>query len=371
MRLTVPVAPADLIITAVTTVVTLGGSVLAATGQPMPWPGLGLLAVACAALLWRRSHTVASLAVTVGLVALYYLAEFPPGPAALPLLVAVFFAAQLGRRTAAVIGAASAGATALVAMILKLSSAPTIVDMVAYAAVLALAVALGELSRARSERQAADRRRAIDGERLRIAQELHDLLAHQLSLINVLASAALHRRKVDQAFDSLGQIKEASRDTLRELRVVLGVLRQGDDEDLAWAPGLDRLDDLVSRTITAGLPVRLDVAGTPCPLPAAVDLAAYRIIQEALTNVLRHANAAQATVALRYGEELLEVQVDDDGKGVSAHRRSEGHGLTGMRERAYGVGGTLTAESGAKHGFRVHAVLPIASSWGSGIGAAA
>jgi signal transduction histidine kinase len=200
------------------------------------------------------------------------------------------------------------------------------------------------------------RRRATE-ERLRIARELHDVLAHKISLINVQAGAALHRRDPEQAYAALGAIKDASKDTLRELRTTLGVLRQVDEEQpLGPAPSLERLGDLVDQTQEAGLPVKLTVSGERTALPSPVDLAAYRIVQEALTNAVRHAGSATATVLVRYDSERVVVEVCDDGCGIGA---PEGNGIRGMRERAATLGGTLAAGPRPGGGFLVRASLPL------------
>nr|WP_255426921.1 sensor histidine kinase [Pseudonocardia sp. C8] len=227
--------------------------------------------------------------------------------------------------------------------------------------------AAGALWRVRRERieqvrRAAEeeRRRRAGEERLRIAQELHDVLGHHVSLINVQAGVALFLMDDDpeQARTALTEIKRASRDLLREMRSTLGVLRGVDEQAPRLpTPGLDRLDALLDEVRAAGLPVDRRTDGAPRPLPTGVDLAAYRIVQESLTNTRRHSGAAAAVVTLRFGADELELTVDDDGSGP-ADGVAEGAGLTGMRERARSVGGTLEAGPGPERGFRVHARLP-------------
>jgi signal transduction histidine kinase len=216
-----------------------------------------------------------------------------------------------------------------------------------------------EAARTRAEE---DRRRAGE-ERLRIARELHDVLAHNISLINVQAGVALHLmdEQPGQSRTALVAIKQASNDALRELRSVLDILRQGSDAPRSPTSGLDSLDGLVANAAAAGLEVRSRVEGTPRPLPAGVDLAAFRIVQEALTNVTRHAGRpATATVLVAYGDHDLTVQVDDDGEGVDrAHPNGGGNGIRGMRERAATLGGELTAGPRPGGGFRVSAQLPL------------
>jgi signal transduction histidine kinase len=198
---------------------------------------------------------------------------------------------------------------------------------------------------------------------MRIARELHDVLAHSISVINVQAGVALHllERQPEQARPALVAITQASRDALRELRATLGVLRGAGDEDpRAPAPTLARLDDLVSNASTAGVQVQVNVTGAERPLPPGVDLAAYRIAQESLTNVARHARPASATLSIAYGAEELVVEVQDDGRAAPEARAvREGHGLIGMRERAASVGGQLEAGPRPEGGFRVRARLPL------------
>jgi signal transduction histidine kinase len=234
-----------------------------------------------------------------------------------------------------------------------------------------IAKARAEQARARAEQE----RRQASEERLRIARELHDVLGHHLSLINVQAGVGLHLidSRPEQAREALAAIKSASAEALREVRSVLGVLRP--DEEVAPrspAPGLDRLPDL---TAEAGFPVTVRREGAPRPLPPEVDRAAYRIVQEALTNVRRHAGSAvTAEVTLGFEAHGVRVTVRDDGTAaphdhgvrdgtVSDQGRHDpgvaGNGIAGMRARAAALGGTLSAGPGDGGGFRVEAVLPV------------
>jgi signal transduction histidine kinase len=226
-----------------------------------------------------------------------------------------------------------------------------------------------ELLRSRLERRAEEaaaqaeqaRRRASD-ERLRIAQELHDVLAHNISLINVQAGVALHLldERPEQARPALRAIRDASKDALGELRSVLDILRVGEAAPRAPTAGLADLDALVARTRGTGLDVQVDIPEAVDGLPAGVDLAAFRIVQEALTNVVRHAGASRATVRLgRFPDELV-VEVDDNGHGPSGSDGG-GRGLPGMRERARALGGSLEAGPRPGRGFRVRATLPLAT----------
>jgi signal transduction histidine kinase len=209
-------------------------------------------------------------------------------------------------------------------------------------------------------REETARRRAVE-ERLRIARELHDSLTHSISVIKVQAGVAVHlaRKRGEQVPDALLAIQEASRDAVRELRATLMVLRQDDE---AATSGLDRLADLVERARSAGLPTTVTIGGSERPLPAEVDRAAYRIIQEALTNTSRHAGPATASVVVTYGPEALTVQVDDDGCGAGTEAPAPGLGLIGMRERVTALGGRLRTEPRATGGFTVHAELPVGAA---------
>ena len=216
-----------------------------------------------------------------------------------------------------------------------------------------------EAERTRDE---AARRMAME-ERLRIARELHDSLTHSISVIQVQAGVAVHlaRKRGEDVPPALLAIQEAGSDASRELRATLGALRSEED-----GSGLSQLDSLVARARAAGLPVTVTVTGAERPLPPDVDQAAYRIVQEALTNVSRHAGAACASVRLHYTRETLSVQVVDDGKGpdvstgTSTGIRSSGPGLglVGMRERVSALGGRLQAGPQDDGGFQVRAELP-------------
>jgi signal transduction histidine kinase len=211
----------------------------------------------------------------------------------------------------------------------------------------------------------AARRRAME-ERLRIARELHDSLTHSISVIQVQAGVAVHlaRKRGEDVPPALLAIQEAGADAVRELRATLGVLRSEQDGD---GSGLSQLDSLVARARAAGLPVTVRVTGAQRPLPPEADQAAYRIVQEALTNVSRHAGQATASVHLHYAPQALCVQVDDDGNGTRLAGAGNGSGtrppgpglgLVGMRERVSALGGELRAGPQDDGGFRIRAELP-------------
>jgi len=206
-------------------------------------------------------------------------------------------------------------------------------------------------------REEAAARRAVE-ERLRIARDLHDSLTHSISVVQVQAGVAAHlaRKRGEEVPPALLAIQEASADAARELRATLGVLRRDDDGD---SSGLGRLPGLLARARTAGLAATVTMTGDARPLPSEVDQAAYRIVQEALTNVARHAGQASATVRLCYRPDALTVQVDDDGTGTPQHAAVPGLGLIGMRERVTSLGGRMEAGPQRDGGFRVWAELPL------------
>jgi signal transduction histidine kinase len=233
---------------------------------------------------------------------------------------------------------------------------------------LALLVVAAEVVRIRQERTAAagtarrlDEQHRASQQRLSMARDLHDVIGHHISLIAVQAGVGLDLldNDPDQARASLGAIREASKEALEELRSMLAPLRDGDHAPLTPAPGLSRLPGLVDSTRSLGLAVVTEVSGAVVTLPAALDLAAYRIVQESLTNVVRHAQACRATVRLRYAEDALSIEVRDNGRGTSVAAPVHGSGITGMRERAASLGGELHAGPMPGGGFLVEATLPL------------
>jgi signal transduction histidine kinase len=204
---------------------------------------------------------------------------------------------------------------------------------------------------------------AVAVERGRIARELHDIVAHNVSMMVVQAGAAERVLEGDQSQvrDALSAIGNTGRETVDEMRLLLGVLRRSDDGlALAPQPGLDDLDQLVRNVSSTGVHVALHIEGAPAPLPPGVDVSAYRIIQEALTNVIKHAGPASAEVTVRYDKDCVEVEVRDDGLPDVAPGDGTGNGLIGMRERVAMLGGELRAGTSQTGGFAVLARLPIA-----------
>jgi signal transduction histidine kinase len=215
-------------------------------------------------------------------------------------------------------------------------------------------------SLAEQERDAAARI-AVAEERARIARELHDIVAHAVSVMVLQVGAVRHRLPPDRRedADALRDVEQAGRTALAEMRRLLGAMRaDGDDVELAPQPGLDGLDSLLAEVGRAGLPVDLHVDGPPVPLARAMDLSAYRIVQEGLTNALKHARATHAEVTIRYEPDELRIEVRDDGAGVTTANGS-GHGLVGVRERVKIYGGEMTAGPTSGGGFVLSTRLPL------------
>lgn len=356
-------------------VVQVAGTVFAAARQPDHRPldvlAFVLLLAGPAALSLRRRWPAVMLPVAAAATILYLAAGYPWGPVLLSLALAIVFSAAAGRRwqTWTVAGICAA---ALVAFFMASGDEGALIRAVAGTSWLVILVLLGEGARLRHERVAERKRQresreqaARDEYRLSLARDIHDVVAHSLSLINVRASVALHLgdRDPEQFRPALEAIKAASKESLDEVRQLLGVLR--DDAPLrpASRPGLLKLPELAENARRTGLDVQLDIRTNPGGPSAAAEGAAYRIVQEALTNVVRHSGAARAAVVLEIPADgpdagRLTVTVDDDGRGAAG--APEGNGLRGMRERAAALGGTVRFLP-LSPGWRVQAVLPLSS----------
>ncbi|HEX4699940.1 MAG TPA: sensor histidine kinase [Actinomycetes bacterium] len=358
-------------VAAVLLVVQLGITYLASrhgTGPRLDLAGAALLAVASVAPAWTWRFPVPVLVATVLATATYLGLSEPGGPVVFGALIATVVASVRGHRiwvwsvlTAGVVLSA-------VATHEDTAQWPSAGSLTGRVVLAAGAGVIAELARERSQRYAEMRegrqersRRQASDERLRLAQELHDVLAHDVSLINVQASTALHLFDEDpgRARDALAAIKEVSHETLQELRATVSALRREDDAaPLRPAAGLADLDELAARSTAAGLAVELVRTGDVRALPPRVELAAYRIVQEAVTNARRHSGGRGAQVRLEYGDDDLAVTVTDDGGGRPAGV-PDGHGLVGMRERAAALGGELTIGPGTAGGFHVAARIPL------------
>jgi signal transduction histidine kinase len=326
-----------------------------------------LVVVSALALIWRRRRPVLALAVSLGAVLLYICLGYFGGAAMLNPMFALY-AVAVAVPTGRALGLAVITMLSLMAATAAFGPFGTGGGFVLIPGEVAAALFLGlrVASRAASLREREEQaRRAVDAERLRIARELHDVVAHTMATINVQAGVAAHviDQQPEQAAEALEAIKQASKEGLRELRGILNVLRQADEQDeRSPAPRLAQLDALVENTTHAGLPTSVIVHGRARALAPTVDLTAYRIVQESLTNTLRHAGPTTARVTLSYTDDQLEVEVLDGGRGpVDGTPQGAGHGIAGMRERAEAMGGTLTAGAAPEGGFRVQARLPLSS----------
>ena len=323
-----------------------------------------LVITAAVALAARRLLPVTVLAITTVAVCLYLLGGNPFGPILLSLAIAMYsVAAHRPLRPAAI---TAAGALALLILSGLAGDGMNMEAVAPQVAWVTGPLAIGVTVRVGRERVLQNRRdearRQADAERLRVAQEVHDVVGHGLAAIMMQADIALHvlPKQPEQAEAALIAISRTSRESLDELRATLGAVRRGDDfDDRSPAPGLARLDALVDRTRAVGVPVAVEVAGPLTALPAAVDLAAYRIVQESLTNVLRHAGTATASVSLALTGDGLRISVSDTGRGGPTQPAPPGHGLAGMKERVSALGGSLTAGPRPEGGFAVTANLPV------------
>jgi signal transduction histidine kinase len=333
-----------------------------------------LLALVTAPLAARHRRPLAVLLV-VGLATWfqYQLGGDAPHPW-FALLLAVYAVAADATRRTALAGAALAAVLLLSVDVPRLQDGDPLDEVLPGWALVAGVWLFGRWMRRRGRetRELAERAevaerdreaaaaRAVEEERARIARELHDLVAHSMGVIVIQAQAG--QRSIDgdptTARTALESIERVSRQGLGEMRRLLGLLTGTDAASVAPQPGLEQLEDLVGQVRAAGLAVELEVHGDLARVPAGVELAGYRIVQEALTNVLKHAAARTAWVRVRVDDRRLDVEVLDDGEGTSA-RGGTGRGHVGMRERAALYGGTVEAERLARGGFRVSAVLPL------------
>ncbi len=346
-------------------------------GWPGPRLAIALLALACTVpLLWRRRAPLAVLTVVFAAVVVEISIESSnqaPLQLAIVALLAIYAVAAESDMRRALTGAALAAAALLFVDYADPWRSPH-VDLGGGWLFFGGLWIFGRWTRARwqltnelrerallLEREREERARAaVADERARIARELHDVVAHSVSVMVIQAQAALRLLEGDEppAREALGSIEDTGRQVLVEMRRLLGVLRRDGELGLAPPPRIDELDSLVAQVREAGLPVELRVEGTVAPLPPGIDLSAYRIVQEALTNALKHAGPAHAEVVVRYSPTELELEIADDGAG-GGDGDGAGHGLVGMRERVALYGGAL--ESGRRRGggYRVRARLPL------------
>lgn len=361
------------------------GSPAVASPRPLDAGAVALAATVTAAVAVRRRYPIAVLAVLNAVALAWFLGAYPTLLVTLvPLIGCYTLAAQRGWRW----GLAGVAATALIQIVgirvvlgdtATVGVVPNVVLLAATAGSAGAAVgyyrallAATRAQLARETRTREERARLLAAEeRLRIARELHDVFGHTMATISVQAGVGLHvlDQRPGQAREALGTIKKVCDEGLTDVKTILGILRaDGPEQPRAPRGGVDRLTELVDGAEAAGLRVELTVDGDPRPLPAPVDLAAYRIVQEALTNVLRHAGARTVRLALTHEPSRLLIRIRDDGAAASADETGAdetgaatgcGHGIDGMRERARALSGRLTAAPHPDGGFEVRAELPL------------
>lgn len=336
-----------------------------------------LVAVAGGVLALHRRAPRLVLAVSTAAVALYGLREYPGGAVYLTVIGAIF-ALAVARGPARAAAPAALTTVVLVVTTFDGSAALEIALWVSWAAGALLLggsvlgrraerAALEERARHLAETRDEEARRRVAEERVRIARDLHDSVAHSMASISVQAGVGAHvlDERPEDARAALLAIKHASRNALAELRATLGMLRSSGAAPREEAAGLDRLPALVESARAGGLPVEVLIEGDAPSLPPAVDTAAFRVVQESLTNVIRHAGPARATIAVRHGNGSVEIEVADDGRGAAAAGDGDGddggggHGLAGMRERAALLGGEMEAGPRRCGGYRVWVRFPL------------
>jgi len=324
---------------------------------------LGLITLQAAVLFWRRSQPVAVLLLSI-VISVIAFAITPDREAGSPGLVFAVYAVSVYGPSRARLWVAVASITLVVAgvALLFLNDLETSRKLIPSGATSLVAWVVGDYVRSRRSfmqdlmaRHSDEREQAAEGERLRIARELHDVVAHNVSAMAIQAGAARVAGSSDK--EALASIEQGARDTLTELNKLLGVLRKSPDAPLTPQPTLQDVDTLLKPARDAGIEVTLRVTGETRALSAAVDLSAYRIVQEAITNVLKHANASRVEVVIDYEKEGIALTVSDNGNGPS-EGPATGHGLIGMRERVALFGGKMGTGSSPLGGFTVHARLP-------------
>ncbi|WP_447006805.1 sensor histidine kinase [Saccharothrix isguenensis] len=355
----------DVLLAAVLTWLTQATTV-SQVGDHIGWVAYVLASLTVAPIALRQVAPVATMTVMLGALVAYSQLDFDGLPSAgVGMLVGMFTVATLRSRLVATLVFLATAAVVVVAY-LRMSEMIAWSEIVQSIVVVIGAWVLGEGTKRwaeRAERVAEDAARAVADERVRIARELHDIVAHHMSVISLQAGVAQYVLDTDlpTARKAITTVGDTSREALTEMRRLLDVLRVDHDDDYRPQPGLAALDDLVERARGAGLPVDVVVTGDVRELQPGPDLCAYRVAQESLTNVLKHAGPARARIDVDYGEQTLVLKVTDDGAAApSAESAHTSFGIRGMRERAELYGGVLTAGPLAGGGFGVVLRLPMA-----------
>ncbi len=337
--------------------------------------GIPIAVLACLPLLARRRYPLAVLALTTAatIVLIEAVGSYPP----VAVGVALYTVAEVCDRRRSL----KASAIALAALALPLWHSigwwhplPFVGRLIWFGVAWLIGDSVGtrrryvreledKAERLERERE-AEAARAVAEEQARIARELHDLIAHNVSVMVVQAAAGrdVFESRPERALEALRAVEATGRGALAELRRLLGAIRNGDQPDYAPQPGLDRLDELIAQMRATGLHVELAVEGERQPLPTAIELAAFRIVQEALTNTLKHAHATRVEIVVRHGDAALDVEIRDDGRAGGSNGTAAGHGLIGMRERVNVFGGSLAAGPAPGGGFSVAARLPLVAA---------
>jgi signal transduction histidine kinase len=367
--------PMDLVVGAVNAVVVISWSFVQWELRVPDVQGLNenlgwiVMSVSVVALFFRSAFPLTVTLITWAATLVYYPASSTDGPMLSAFVIALYTLAALGRLVAASVIAASTFVIVVVSEVIAnfahMTESETLMLGGWIVAVPAIGAVVAHYRRYRAETLVAleeTRRRSVAEERIRIARDLHDAVGHHLSLINVQTAAALRRLRKDPGYrteEVLEVVAQTSQLSLRELRAMVGVLREtGEDSPTGPGPNLEQLPSLVDAARASGLDVELRIDGG-AELPVAVEAAAYRVVQESLTNVLRHARASRVQVKVVIGTSTLAIAVVDDGVGDAKGAKAPGNGLTGMRERAEGLGGTFNAGPREDGGFVVEAAWPL------------
>ncbi|MGA5759438.1 sensor histidine kinase [Nonomuraea bangladeshensis] len=389
--LRLPMPAQEALLALFVTVMQVQGTMVRNAGEMVQRPltdlgnlGYVLLIVSGLAVAVRRRWPVPVFLVTAFASLAYYTLDFPDGPGWLGLFVALYTVAAYGDgRRSLVIAGVGISVLAVCWLVAAADVEPGAAIGWVYFRIGAsvMSAALGESVRTRhviaaeaqkraelAERTREEEARArVDAERLRIAREVHDTVAHAIAIINVQSGVTAHvlDKRPEVAREALRAIEQTSSRALREMRAILGVLRDDDDGERVPYPGLGQIGELTAKAREAGLDVEVEESAPGAPLPSAVGGAAYRIVQESITNVVRHVGPTRVTVALRPGIEDLEIRVTDEGRRAAPEQRPRGpvrpgRGIVGMRERCQLLGGELDAGPTPDGGFEVRARLPLA-----------
>ncbi|MGW2148742.1 sensor histidine kinase [Nonomuraea bangladeshensis] len=389
--LRLPMPAQEVLLALFVTVMQVQGTMVRNAGEMVQRPltdlgdlGYVLLIVSGLAVAVRRRWPVPVFLVTAFASLAYYTLDFPDGPGWLGLFVALYTVAAYGDgRRSLVIAGVGISVLAACWLVAAADVEPGAAIGWVYFRIGAsvMSAALGESVRTRHVIAAEAQKRAelaertreqeararVDAERLRIAREVHDTVAHAIAIINVQSGVTAHvlDKRPEVAREALRAIEQTSSRALREMRAILGVLRDDDDGERVPYPGLGQIGELTAKAREAGLDVEVEESAPGAPLPSAVGGAAYRIVQESITNVVRHVGPTRVTVALRPGIEDLEIRVTDEGRRAAPEQRPRGpvrpgRGIVGMRERCQLLGGELDAGPTPDGGFEVRARLPLA-----------